>query len=861
MRINPVVCGLAALFSIASMTNAQSPVHKTVLDNGLTILVREDHSAPVVTAQAWCRAGSITEGKYMGAGISHVLEHMLFKGTPTRGVASIPQEIQRKGGYMNAYTSFEQTVYYISLPSENWQTASDILADCMMNATIPEDELLKEKQVILREMAMGVDDPGRRSSRLLWNTAYITHPYRFPVIGYPDIYNRITRDDVVAYYKKYYVPNNLIFVLVGDIKNDEVVARLKDLTKDFKMNAVEPATVPVEPPQVSTRERFEEAPVQLSSINLAWHIPAVTHPDVPALDVLGLVAGQGRSSRLYREIQQKQGLVHSISSGAYTPGSPGLFVVSASADADKRDTAITAIRQEVSKLTKESITAEECAKAIKNFVSDHYANLKTVEGQAADIAHNEFLVGDPNYSATYLTALRKVTPADVLRVAQKYLTDDNLTITALSPTGTNAKKVTAIAGKADITIQRFELPNGLRILVREDHKLPFVDFQALCKGGVIAETAGNNGITKLAARMFVKGTKTRTAEQIADTVESLGADLNGFAGNNSFGVSARAMTEDFDKILDLFTDVLQNPTFPDDKLTRERDVQLAEIKSEQDQVLKSCQQLLRETMFAKHPYRFNILGTPDTLGKLTTKDLAEFQRRYVVPNNMVIAIFGDVNAADIRKKIEAKFGALKPGKPEFNTGGAEKLAATARKQSEKKKEQAVLLIGFSSTDIYNKDRYALDLMNEVYSGLGSRLFIRLRDELSLCYYTGAYQMLGLEPGFFAFYVGTTGEKVDQCEKEIYAEIEKLKKTGLTDEELDRAKASIIGQRKVRMQDNGALATTVGLDELYGLGYETFKSIDDKYRAVTLDEIKRVANVYFGDKPSGVAVVRPATKAD
>ncbi|MCG3147682.1 MAG: hypothetical protein PCFJNLEI_01123 [Verrucomicrobiae bacterium] len=850
-----------ALLGIVSMTNAQLPVHKTVLDNGLTILVREDHSAPVVTAQAWCRAGSITEGKYLGAGISHVLEHMLFKGTTTRGVAEIPQEIQRKGGYMNAYTSFEQTVYYISLPSENWQTATDILADCMMNATIPDEELLKEKEVILREMAMGVDDPGRRSNKLMWNAAYLTHPYRFPVIGYPDIYNRITRDDVVAYYKKMYVPNNLIFIIVGAVQNDAVVARLKELTKDFKMNTVEPATIPVEPPQVSLRERYEEAPVQLSNINLAWHIPAVTHADVPALDVLGLVAGQGRSSRLYREVQQKLGLVHSISSGAYTPGHPGLFVVSAKADADKRDDAITAIRQEVKKLLAEPITPAECAKAIKNFVSDHYEKLKTVEGQAADIGHNEFLVGDPNFSETYLAAVRKVTPADVLTIARKYLTDDNLTITALSPTGTNPKKDSATAGKSELTIQKFDLPNGLRILVREDPKLPLVDIQALCKGGVIAETPANNGVTKLTARILVKGTKTRTADQIAETVESLGADLNGFAGNNSFGVSARAMTEDLDQILDLFADVLINPIFPDDKLTRERSVQLSELKAEQDQVLRSCQQLLRETMYTKHPYRFNALGTPATLAKLTRTDLADFHRRYAVPNNIVIAVFGNVKAADIRKKLESKFGALKPGQPEFNTGGAERLTAAARKVAEKNKEQAVLLIGYSSADIFSPDRYALDLLNEVYSGLGSRLFIRLRDELSLCYYTGAFQLLGLEPGFFAFYVGTTPDKVELCEKEIFAEVEKLKTTGLTDEELDRAKASLIGQRKVQMQDNGQLAMTVGLDELYGLGYENFRTVEAKYRAVTLDEIKRIANAYFAGKPSGVAVVRPATKGN
>lgn len=856
MRINSVVCGLAAVFGIASMTNAQVATHKTVLDNGLTILVREDHTAPVVSAQTWCRAGSITEGTQMGAGLSHVLEHMLFKGTPTRGVGVIPHEVQAHGGYMNAYTSYEQTVYYIDLPAEHWRVAVDILADCMMNATIPADELLKEKQVILREMAMGVDDPGRRSNKLMWNTAYTTHPYRHPVIGYQEIYDRITRDDVVAYYKKMYVPNNLMFVVVGDVQNDAVVACIKDLTKDFKMAALEPAVIPAEPPQVSTRQRFDEAPVQLCNLNLSWHIPSITDPDVPALDVLGLVAGQGRSSRLYQTVQQKAGLVHSISSGAYTPGHPGLFVVSASADAGNRDAATVAIRAEMKKLTGHPITDAECRKAIKNFISDRFENLKTMSGQAADIAHSEFLVGDPNFSDTYLAAIKKVTPADVQRVAKKYLTDENLTITALCPTGTTAKATSTTAGKSEIAIQKFDLPNGIRLLVREDHKLPFVELHAIFKGGVLTETGDNNGISKLAARMLVKGTKTHTAEQIADAVEAVGASLNGFSGNNSFGVTAHTMSEDLDQILDLFADVILNPTFPDDKLARERDVQLAEIKAEQDQVLRSCQQLLRDTMFRNHPYRLNVLGTPGTLAKLTREDLAAHFRRYVVPSNMVITAFGDVKPDEIRKKLEAKFGAMKPGKPEFQTGGAELLPATARAREFVNKQQAVLLIGFNNTDIYNPDRFALELINEAYSGLGSRLFTKLRDELGLCYYTGAYQMLGLEPGIFAFYVGTTGAKVDQCEKEIFAEIEKLKTGGLTAEELNRAKASVIGQRQVHMQDNGALAMTVGLDELYGLGYENFKTVDIKYRAVTLDDIKRVANTYFSNERNAVAVLRP-----
>lgn len=683
---------MAALL-ILPMANAQtysaSPVQKIILDNGLTVLVREDRSAPVVTAQAWCRAGSVTEGKWMGAGLSHVLEHMLFKGTTKRGVAQIAQEVEDKGGYINAYTSFEQTVYYINLPSENWRSAVDILADCMMNATIPEEELLKEKEVILREMAMNVDDPVRRSNRMLWATAYTTHPYRHPVIGYPDIYNRITRDDVVSYYKKFYVPNNLMFVVVGDIKAGDVVASLRELTKDFKMGPIEPVEIPAEPPQLSRRERHEEAAVNLSRFHLAWHIPAISDPDVPALDVLAIIAGQGRSCRLYREVRQKKGLVHTIMAGAYTPGYPGIFEIEATADPDKRDAAIAAVASEMARFASEPVAEDECRKAVKQVISGHLAKFKTMEGQAADIASNYILTCDPNYSDVYLENVRKVSPADIQRVARRYLTGHNLTVTSLNPAGAAAKTVETTAGAA-IQIQKFELPNGLRLLVREDPKLPFVDIRALFKGGVIAETAADNGITKLMARMLLKGTKQRSAEKISETIESVGGDISYFSGNNSFGMSASAMSEDLDLVLDVLADVLQNPTFPEEPLERERQVQLAEIKSEQDQIMRVGQQLLRETMFAKHPYRLNPLGTGDSIAKLTRAGLSEFHQRWIASDNMVLAVFGNVKADEIRKKIESRFGSMKPAKVPMPKAAPETLAAPARREELRPKEQAVL---------------------------------------------------------------------------------------------------------------------------------------------------------------------------
>lgn len=857
------LAALLLLMGTNSMTHSQTvnapPVRKVVFDNGLTLLVREDHSAPVVTAQAWVRAGSITEGDWTGAGLSHVLEHMLFKGTQTRGLAQIAQEIENNGGYINAYTSFEQTVFYINLPSENWKTAVDILADSVQHATIPEDELLKEKRVILREMAMNVDDPARRASRMMWATAYASHPYRHPIIGYPEIYNRITRNDVVAYYRKMYVPNNLVFVVVGDVNAGDVEKFLRDATKDFQRAPAEPAFIPAEPPQLAARERHEEMAVQVSHLDLAWHVPSVTHPDVYALDVLGIVLGQGRSSRLYREVQQKRGLVHSIEASDYTPGQPGLFVIEALADADKRVEATGAIEEQVRALCETGISDEELQKAIKISVAQRVEKLKTMAGQASDIAHNEILVSNPNFSETYLANLRQVTRADVQRVARQYLADNNQTITSLNPVGSLAKVTEAAAVTTEIKVHKIDLPNGLRLLVREDPKLPWVDIQALLKGGVIAETEQNNGVTKLMARTLLKGTRTRSAEQIADAIESVGGEISYTAGNNSFAVSGHALSEDIDLALDLVANVLQNPTFPADMLERERETQLAEIKAEQDQILRSAQQLLREAMYTKHPYRLNVSGKAGTVAKLTRADLLDFHRRFVVPNNMVVAIFGNVKAEDVRKKVEARFGTMKSVKLEFPHSGPETLAKSARTEVAKPKEQAVLLLGYSGTDIFNPDRYALELLDTAYSGQGSRLFRRIRDELGLCYYVGAYQLLGLEPGYFVLYVGTTADKAATCETEFFAELDKLKADGLSEEELNRAKASVIGQRKVAMQDNGQLAMQVGLDELYGLGYDYFKTADDRYRAVTMDDIKRVAGKYFADKPHAVVLVKPETK--
>ena len=275
-------------------------------DNGLTLIVEEDRSAPVASVQAWCGTGSIHESTKMGAGLSHILEHMLFKGTEKRPPGAIAKQVQNHGGYINAYTSFDRTVYWIDVPKGGASDAVAILADAMQNATLPEEEYIKEQEVIRREFAMGFDDPGRQSSQLMLDTVFTTSPFRHPVIGYLDVYNKLTREDVLNYYKSRYVPNNLTFVVVGDVDAAAIRKELGELFASAPRKALEPLYIATEPPQLGRREIHEEFPTELSRLSMSWRVPGVTNPDTPALEILGEILGSGASSRLNREIRERK---------------------------------------------------------------------------------------------------------------------------------------------------------------------------------------------------------------------------------------------------------------------------------------------------------------------------------------------------------------------------------------------------------------------------------------------------------------------------------------------------------------------------------------------------------------------------
>ena len=840
-----------------SISSHSSGAQLCTLPNGLTIILLEDKSAPVVSVQAWCEAGSIHEDKWLGAGLSHVLEHMLFKGTSTRGKGRIDQEVQEAGGYMNAYTSFDRTVYYINTPSSGTHVAVDILCDIMQNASLPEDELISELDVIRREMDMNHDDPARRSGRGLFETAYLHSPYRYTVIGYPDVFNRISREDVFDYYRKMYTPSNQFFIVVGDIDIKKIADQISAAYKDSPFSPLPPAFIPSEPPQLAPRQRVEESSIELGHTHLSWHIPDIRHEDLPALETLSIILGGGRSSRLYRSLREEQGVVHAIDAWTYNPGNPGLFGISAVFDGGQYEKAVQGIEAELQGVREKGVTSSEVAKAVKQFTSATLAARKTMQGQAQDLGGAWMAARDLGFSNRYLSQVQSITAEKIVEVANRYMFPDNRSTFALLPKGSSPVSLQKSANVHRTEIEKWEPGNGMRVLFKQDDRLPFVEIRSVFLGGVLEESNADSGITQLMSQGLLKGTADRSAGEIMEAIEAIGGSVEAYAGNNSFGLNIEVLNQDVKFGLDLLRETLRFPSFPSTEIERERQVQMAGIRAQKDQLLGRCFKLMKKGLFGEKGYGLSNAGEESSVQSLSIEQIKSHHGRLVKPGNQVLSIFGDIDIEQVKKELSNLWeDSSESSRIELPQSPSETRVETLALSETCDKKQSVVVFGFPGTTFFDKERHALDLLQETCSDLGSRLFMRIRDELGLAYYVGAQHMPGLVRGYFGFYAGTSPEHVEQVKEEFKIQINKIKSEGITQQELDRSKAKMLGQKQIARQDLGHLAMASALDELYGLGFQHPLEEDAAIRAVSLEDVQKAAEKIFDLENSTVAVVGP-----
>jgi zinc protease len=861
----------------------------SVLENGLTVIAKRV-SSPAVTVRAYVFAGGVYEGKWLGGGLSHLLEHLVAGGTTERRTEAQNRDLlQQLGNDSNAYTTTDHTAYFVNTTTERMADAVDLVAGWMLGAKITPDEYRREYEVVQRELEMGKGEPDRVFEYLADMTRYRVSPARVPVIGYQAVIQSLSRDEVYEYYKLAYQPNNMVFAVAGDVDPEKMLAAVQKWAGAKAPGRVFSHDIAQEPPVTSPRTTVATFP-KLGPAKLRLGFPTVSihHPDLYALDLLAQVLGGSDSSVLVEEIRDKKQLVSAIGVSDNTPTyADGTFQVDMELDPKNIAAATDAVIEQLDKV-KEGALDEQYIQRAKTLVkSNRVRQLQTPEGIGSSMATDFLGTGDPHFSDRYVARMQDVSAVDLARVAKKYFGRDQLLTVALVP----AEYVGAaglpraediLRGAAPTTqpkeeqpasqIVRSELPNGTILLTKRIATSPLVVMQMLSLGGLTAEDDKTNGLGNLTMEMLPRGTKTRSAKEIAEFFDSIGGEIDTGCASRAFGAnswywSSSCLKGDFAKAMEVYADVVNNPAFPDTEVEAMKRRVLAQIAALDADWLQQSVRFFKKSFYGptNSPYQFLAVGTPENLSGFTQDQMRQWYDGKVMKGRKVLAIFGDVDpeqAKQLATKLLGQGNAPDPQGADVTaaadpaagrtseSGTPGKAAAVVQQVAVQKTEQALagVVIGYRAGPYYGDPANdPLTVADAVTSGYGyptGYLHEILRGR-GLVYVVHALNSPGLSPklpGTFFVYAGCDPKNVNEVVDVILENIARLqgKPEEVNTDWFQRSKDMAIVGQAMELQTPAEQAAAAALDELYKLGYDYHLHFADRVRKVTLPDVQAAA---------------------
>ncbi len=810
------------------MPGMQHEVH--VCSNGLTAMVAPQRNLPLVSLQIWVESGSIHEEEHAGAGISHLIEHMVFKGTTEFSGQQLNERVPELGGSWNAYTSTDRTVYHIDGPAEHWREFLHLLTQLVFHPTFPEDEFERERDVIRREMDMYNDDPQDASYRALITTLFKSHPRRLPVIGEPESFNRLTHSDMVNSHRQRYVPGNIFICAAGDVP-----------TKDF-FNAVEeeagqvpPAPLPPRPHTSEARQwgprlHRREFAQPTSTLMLAWRVPHSNHPDAAAISILGSILGEGRSAWLYKKFHDEEGLAHDVSV-MMVPNreGEGAMVLEADVERDDRDTLRDALLDYLRTLP-EADFEEARLRTRRQMKVARLRTLSTVQGLAGTIGMSWHLNRNLNCMEEWDAALEQVTSADLARVAAAYLGTERLTEVSVDPIGTNPspEEETAVEPGGAPVVR--ELANGLRIVTRIDRRVPMAHATLAVLAGSPTETEQTAGINSLLSECLLKGTATRSAAQWAAEVENLGASVSGNAGNNTLSLRGRCLREDIAPLLELMADAALHPALPEEAIETEKKAMIADILDAEEDPASLAFRRLRRLCFGAVSYGNHRDGSIESVTALNRETLVQHHARMMCAGNAVLAVAGDIDPEAVVALAQQLFGTMPTGSKAVGIPTPAQIPGDETLTSGK--EQAVLAVALPALSATDDDVPVQTLFEEWCRDMSGPIFSEIRERRGLAYYSAAASLLGLDTGCLYFYLGTAPEQVDEARQALSDTLLRLAADGMPEDALERTRAAALTGRLLSLQSCGKQCSAMAVNTLLGLGADYNDRLPDMLKAIT-----------------------------
>ncbi|HEU5049331.1 MAG TPA: pitrilysin family protein [Gemmatimonadales bacterium] len=841
---------------------------REVLPNGLTVLVQRDDSSPAASVVTHVRAGFFDEPDRW-VGVSHVLEHMFFKGTPTRGVGAVARETKAAGGYLNAHTAYDHTAYFVVLPAARLSEALAIQSDALRHSLIDADELARELQVIIQEAKRKRDTPSAVTHETLHEVLFDRHRIRRWRIGTEEQLARYTRDDIHGYYRSRYVPERTIVAIAGNVDPDAVMALAREHYGDWERRpgAIDPS--PDEPPRSGVRARTLRGDLAQAELSLGWRAVPPLHPDAAALDLAAAILSAGRGSWLYRSLRET-GIVTSIAAHYYAPTDVGVFALGAELEPERVGDAVDGVAEAVTRLSLRGPSEEDLFRARTLLLARWARRMEPTEGRAIALASAEALDGVDFLDREY-AALSTASAEDVRRAAGAWLHPDAVAGVAYLPTGRGHDLSTdALAAAFAVTpltplaspprlgggdaapraltppirrgrsagVHHYDLP-GADLLIRQKRGVPMVSLGVYFPSAPVDRRA-DAGIASLAVRSAVRGAGRLDAESLAFAFERLGGTLSPGVASDWIGYTTTVLAEHLPEAGRLLRTVVEEPTLAELEVARERQVLAQEAEQVADDMLRFPFQLAFAAAFDERGYGVPIGGFPDTVPELSTSGVRRWLEEATQGTRLTVIAVGDVEPDAAAEELARRFGDWRPSARSAVPapqawGGSHPIASQSRM-----KAQSAIAMLFPGPHRRSPARRAAEVWAAVASGLGGRLFEALRDRRSLAYTVIAMAWQRRGAGALATYIATSPEREEEARAQMLEELARFAREPIPEAERVRAVEYLAGQAEVRRQSGSALLSEILEAWMIGEGIAELEDPGTAFRAVTAQAVQAVA---------------------
>ncbi len=851
------------------------------LSNGLRVILEEHHTCDSVSVQCWVGVGSICEAANEH-GISHLIEHMMFKGSRNFGVGEIANTIEASGGNVNAYTTFDHTVYYLNVASSYLSTGLKVFSDALFHSLIDETELTREKEVVVEEIHRSTDNPSSEVTRRIFSHIYHGTEVARPIIGTEESVRSFSRQLVFDYYKNWYHPKNMVLVIAGNFSTPETLPLIESI---FGESVPLPSRLGelVYGPLQKAEHRPPlgvalKADQQICRINISFAIPGKEAPENAALSMGAFILGGSDGARLQRQIRDKLGLAAVVHSSVYSPSFQGIFTISAVTSFEKINETIKALGSCTADFIQNNLaTKKEMDRAQGCIKADEVFGRETPGGLASKICGSLTTAEGAGFYQTYLNRLLSVTPDDIRKVMTEWLQPDHASIVCQSPNGTsldeseflpsfrqgfestaNTKpmseepliKLPATKFQKAVKSERkiIKINDAVTFVYTQEPETEIFNLCAAAAGGLRAETLTNNGVYHAIGQLLGLASSQYDYSKMLDITEGHGAEISGFSGRDSFGMQLSCLAEDSQALLKIFCDAWWEPRFPKEQFATFQRETLEQIKSTDDSPSGKLMQVFQKNLYGDHPYGNPIFGSASLVKHLDCDALDSFYDKSKRSRPWYVAAVGPYDADQVCEELQKLVGGWKiePQNLTLQLPGPAEMVLTdnLRLKEYKDREQTHICVGTIGLSWSDTRRYAMDVAEAILGGQGGRLFMELRDKRSMAYTVAPFIHHSAHRGLAGTYIATSTDKAERAIDELKKEIKKLAHTPPPDDELQRAKRYLNGTHALELERTSAQARTMALMELYGEGHDDFEKYAGRIEKVTASEVSEVVHELF-----------------